>query len=298
MLRLTVARHRRWLGVLAVTARRGRLCGQERVLRRTSFGARRTTPSTRGVRARRRPYKSLLDQYPSTPTPRSEAEARAVLLPGRAVPEAIAAFGDFERMHPTSRESRRGRVPSRHVVSRRAARAIAIASRYTNALTTSQHRRSLPAESVGGEANLRVRECRRPSRTRDQVATYYLRHRNLKAAEARLSGLLSNPETDATAQALHAFAEGDEDRRSRGGHFALATGRYHPGRSAGADARSTGLGAPTSTGRSTTAPGGRIEEMRLQADRQRVPHGLGLSRGGHGVAATESRHCPHSAPDS
>src|SRR5437763_1155219 len=97
-----------------------------------------------------------------------------------------------------------------------------------------------------------------------------------KAAEARLSGLLSDyPETDATAQALHAFAKAYEDRKEpEGATLALATlARYHPDGPLGADARQRlGPGSPYLDGVDPLPLlVGRIEEMRLQADRQQVP---------------------------
>src|SRR5438874_5488876 len=90
------------------------------------------------------------------------------------------------------------------------------------------------------------------------------------------SGLLADyPETDATAQALSAFAKAYADRNEpEGATLALATlARYHPDGPLGTDARHRlGPATPYLDGVDPLPLlVGRIEEMRLQADRQQVP---------------------------
>jgi len=72
-------------------------------------------------------YKALLDQHPFDPRA-EEAElkiAQSHYLAQRYA-EAIAAFGDFERMHPTSPSCRRSSITSACRTSHRRARAIVI----------------------------------------------------------------------------------------------------------------------------------------------------------------------------
>src|SRR5262249_53214206 len=134
-----------------------------------------------------------------------------------------------------------------------------------------------PQSPWAAKASLRVRECREALAAHEtQVATYYLRHGNLKAAEARLSGLLADyPDTDATAEALYAFAKAYEDRKEPDAPPpALATlVRHPPDGPLGPDARHRlGPGSPYLDGVDPLPLlVARLEELRLQADRQRVP---------------------------
>jgi outer membrane protein assembly factor BamD len=107
-------------------------------------------------------YKKLLEQYPFDPNA-EEAElkiAEAYFNSGR-YPEAIAAFGDFERMHPTSDnlaliEYRRGMAYlAQHRSSDRDQQAI------KNALDSFKNVVDrYPDTPWASRAALRVRECR------------------------------------------------------------------------------------------------------------------------------------------
>jgi len=196
-------------------------------------------------------YKLLLEQYPFDSNA-EEAElriARAHYLAGR-YPEAIAALGDFERMHPTSQSlpfveyhlgmsylaqsSTSDRDPAPH----------------TNALAYFRNVIDrFPTSPWAERSRLRLRECRESLAKHDAgIALYYLRHGNLLAAEGRLRGLLTQyADTSAAADVLSRFAD-EYARRDEpeGATLALATlARHHGEERVGREARER-LGASTS----------------------------------------------------
>ncbi len=223
-------------------------------------------------------YKTLLDQHPFDANA-EEAElkiAQAYYL-SRRYPEAIAAFGDFERMHPTS--------PNLAVVEYHLG--MAYLAQVSTSDRDQQHTsdaytyfRNLidrfPNSEWAEKSRLRVRECREALATHDgEIAAYYLRHHNLRAAEARLRGLLSDyVDTDATARALYAFAQEYARREEgEGATLALATLlRNHPDGPLAADARGRlgDLGAQAGEDPRTLLIA-RIDRMSSEGDRQKVP---------------------------
>lgn len=154
-------------------------------------------------------YKALLDQYPFDPhAEEAELKIAQAYYAAQRYPEAIAAFGNFERMHPTSQF-----LPSTEYH-----RGLAYLAQYStadrdqqavqNALTTFRNIVDrFPGTPWAERSGLRIRECREAlARHEAQVATYYLQHDSMRAAESRLRGLLAEyPETDATAETLYAF---------------------------------------------------------------------------------------------
>lgn len=173
-------------------------------------------------------YKMLLDQYPFDANA-EEAELRigyAYFLAER-YDEALVAFEDFERMHPTSQ----------HLASVEYHRGLASLARYK----TPDRDRTFPTQSLTSfknvidrfpgtpwatRAELRIRECREILARHEQgVATYYLRHESLRAAEARLRTLLTEySDTDATADTLARFARAyDGEGQERAAALARAT---------------------------------------------------------------------------
>jgi outer membrane protein assembly factor BamD len=172
-------------------------------------------------------YKKLLDQYPFDENA-EEAELRigyAYFLAGR-YDEAVAAFQDFERMHPTSRqlasvEYHRGLASlARHRTADRDK------SSATEALAS--FRKVIdrfPDTPWAARAELRVRECREIlARHEATVAAYYLGHDSLRAAEARLRELLQKySDTDAAADVLARFARAyDREGQERAAALARA----------------------------------------------------------------------------
>jgi outer membrane protein assembly factor BamD len=223
-------------------------------------------------------YKALLEQYPFDPNA-EEAELRiaeAYFNSGR-YPEAIAAFGDFERMHPTSEnlaqiEYRRGMAYlAQHRSSDRDQQAI------KNALESFQNIVDrYPDTPWASRAGLRVRECREDLADHDAgIAKFYLERGSLRAAESRLRGLLTDyPETYATAEALDHFAKIYAKREEpEEANLALATlARYHGNSPLGRDARQQlGTLDPAQGGDPLPLLVARIDSMRTQADREKLP---------------------------
>ncbi len=224
-------------------------------------------------------YKALLDQHPFDARA-EEAElkiAQSHYFAGRYA-EAIAAFGDFERMHPTSTE-----LPSVEYHLGMAYLAQASTNdrdqqAHTNALT---YFRNLidrfPASPWADKARLRVRECREAlAKHEAAIAAYYLKMKNLKAAEARLRGLLTEyPETDATAEALYAFAQAYAARQEdEGATLALATlARHHPDGPLGREAQKRLADGKLALDGADPLEQlvSRLDRMREQADRQKLP---------------------------
>ncbi len=96
------------------------------------------------------------------------------------------------------------------------------------------------AMSYGAE-KARLIECREAlAKHEADIARYYLQRKNLKAAEARLRGLLTEyPDTDATAETLYLFADTYTIRaEDDGATLALATlARHHPAGPLGREAQ-------------------------------------------------------------
>jgi outer membrane protein assembly factor BamD len=188
-------------------------------------------------------YKLLLEQYPFDPNA-EEAElriARAHYLGGR-YPEAIAALGDFERMHPTSQNlafveyhlgmsylaqsSTSDRDPAPHTSA---------LAYFRNVIDR------FPTSPWADRSRLRLRECRESLAKHDAgIAAYYLKRGNLRAAEGRLRNILQDyPDTAAAGDVLYRFAEEYARRdESEGATLALATlVRHHGDQQVGRDAR-------------------------------------------------------------
>jgi outer membrane protein assembly factor BamD len=225
-------------------------------------------------------YKKLLDQHPFDPRA-EEAElkiARAHYLSQRYA-EAIAAFGDFERMHPTSSELPFVEYHLGMSYLAQASTSDRDQQAHSNALT---YFRNLidrfPTSPWAEKARLRVKECRESlAKHESDIARYYLRQGNLKAAEARLRGLLTEyPDSDATAEALYAFAQTYAARNEdEGATLALATlAHHHPEGPLGREAKDRlGTAQVGTDGDDPLALLlGRIDRMREQADRQKLPH--------------------------
>jgi len=161
-------------------------------------------------------YKTFLDQHPFDANA-EEAElriARAYYL-SQSFPEAIAAFENFERMHPTSPnlaevEYHRGMSHAlQHGEADRDQRfASAALTSFRNVIDR------FPGTPWANKSELRIRECRESlARHEGIVASYYLERDSLRAAEARLAMLLTEyPDTDAAASMLEHFASSWSER--------------------------------------------------------------------------------------
>jgi outer membrane protein assembly factor BamD len=223
-------------------------------------------------------YKALLSQYPFDPNAEeAELNVAEAFYNAKRYPEAIAALGDFERMHPTSDnlaqiEYRRGMsYLAQHRSSDRDQQSIKNA---TEAFKSVVDR--YPGTPWAARAELRLRECREELADHESdIATFYLRRGSLRAAEARLRGMLVDyPNTEATAAALWQFADAYAKRdEPEEANLALATlVHYHPGTPLGRDARSK-LGALDPAGGQDPLPilVSRLDELRTEARREKVP---------------------------
>jgi len=179
-------------------------------------------------------YKKLLDQYPFDENAEGAelSIARAYYRAGR-FPEAISAYGDFERMHPTSQnlaqvEYERGLA---HLAQHRSVDREMEAAKNAHAAFQNVLDR-FPGSPWAARADLQIRTCRHNMAWHDaKIAVFYLDRGSIRAAEARLRGLLTDfPDSDATAWALARFAEEYEERdEPEGATLARATlVRHHP----------------------------------------------------------------------
>jgi len=224
-------------------------------------------------------YKKFLDQHPFDARA-EEAElkiAQSHYAAGRYA-EAIAAFGDFERMHPTSPELPSVEYHLGMSYLGQASTADRDQQAHTNALTYFRNLADrFPNSPWAEKARLRVVECRESlAKHEADIARYYLQRKNLKAAEARLRGLLTEyPETDATAEALGAFADAYAARdEPEGAALALATlARHHPAGPLGQQAQRRLDDAKVQLDGNDPLPQlvARIDRMRDEANRQKLP---------------------------
>jgi outer membrane protein assembly factor BamD len=224
-------------------------------------------------------YKALLDQHPFDPRAQ-EAELRIAQSHylARRYPEAIAAFGDFERMHPTSESLPLVEYHLGMSYLAQASTSDRDQQSHTNALTYFRNVIDRFPQSPWAErARLRMRECREAlAEHESNIARYYLRQGNLMAAESRLRGLLTQyPETDATAQALYHFAEVYAEREeAESATLALATlARHHADGPRGREARERLGESAASFQTEDPLPllVARLDRVRAEADRQKIP---------------------------
>jgi outer membrane protein assembly factor BamD len=227
-------------------------------------------------------YKMLLDQYPFSENA-EEAELRigyAYFLAGR-YDEAMAAFEDFERMHPTST----------HLASVEYHRGLASLARYKTAdrdptfsmqaLTSFKNVVDrFPGTPWAERAELRIRECREIlARHEEGIAAFYLERDSLRAAEARLRRLLEEyPDTDATAASLTRFARAyDREGEKRAAALARATlVEVHPGGPMADRARKRleRKGTPAVEGDPLPQFLAELDVLRTQASRQHAPRAV------------------------
>ncbi len=224
-------------------------------------------------------YKALLDQYPFDPGA-EEAELRIALSHYRAerYAEAIAAFGDFERMHPTT--------PNLAVVEYYLGMAYLAQTttpdRDTQAATNAlNYFRNLldrfPDSEWAAKAALRITECRDELAGHEAiVATYYLNQGNMLAAESRLTRVLTNyPDTDAAASLLLRFAQAYAKRAETAAEtLALATIlQHHPEGPVAAKARGQLAkdGGPASVGDPLPQLLAHLDQTSRDADRRPLP---------------------------
>lgn len=177
-------------------------------------------------------YRNLLDEYPfSEYSEEAELKIGIAHYKDRSCPEATAAFTDFQRRHPTSPHLPLvgyllGRCAEEQMrPSDRDQSASQNAHSYYQALIQ-QHPNS-PYTELARE---RLQSCRETLASHElQVAEYYARHDNRKAAETRLIDLVNRfNDTDVAGDALLQLGElYKEEGQSERAVLAFASVQYH-----------------------------------------------------------------------
>jgi len=225
-------------------------------------------------------YKAFLDQYPFDPGA-EEAELHIALAHFRAerYAEAIAALGDFERMHPTSPNLAMVEYQLGMAYLAQASTSDRDMQATTNALNYFRNLLDrFPGSEWAERASLRVVECREVLAGHEAtVATYYLRQGNLLAAESRLSGVLINYlDTEAAADLLYRFAAAYAKRNELPAEtLALATlVRHHPDGPLAGKARAQLAAAGGLADGADPLPQllAHLDRVKADADRRELPH--------------------------
>lgn len=220
-------------------------------------------------------YKKLLDQYPFDPhAEEASLKIAEAYYEGGKYQEAISAYGDFQRMHPTSEHlptvqyhigmsylaqastSDRDQEPLRQALTYFAN----LVDRY-------------PTSPWTEKARLRQRECREAlAKHHRDIAGWYIRHKNIRAAESRLAMLLKDyPETDAAAEALDLFASeyGKRDDKESAALARTTLLKHHPNGPEADRAREDGATVPAEDPLPKLLS--RLSSLSVQPDRQNAP---------------------------
>ncbi|MBI3767463.1 MAG: outer membrane protein assembly factor BamD [Deltaproteobacteria bacterium] len=179
-------------------------------------------------------YKELLDQYPfSDHAEEAELEIAHAQYKNKHYPEAIAAFNDFQRMHPMSPH-----LPEVYFL---------LGKSYMDQMTTTDRDQGAsenahgwfrvvidryPTSPFAAQARRKLADCRRSLADHElYVANYYFKRKNLRAGENRVKGILENySDTLAATRAVEALADayalaGDSEHESMA-RAALAERRH------------------------------------------------------------------------
>ncbi len=156
-------------------------------------------------------YKELLDQYPfSDHAEEAELRIAHAQYKSKHYPEAIAAFNDFQRMHPMS-----AHLPEVYYL---------LGKSYMDQMTTTDRDQGAsenahgwfrvvidryPTSPFAAKARRKLSECRRSLADHElYIANYYFKRNNLRAGENRVKGVLENyPDTPAATRAVEALAD-------------------------------------------------------------------------------------------
>jgi outer membrane protein assembly factor BamD len=156
-------------------------------------------------------YKQLLDNYPLDPRVEEIelAMARAHYADG-AYPESIAAFSDFQRMHPTSPELPgveysigQAYLDQASTIDRDLAAAASASRRFESVIDR------FPEDGHAVESARKLHESREFLAERElYVAKFYARRGRTPAARVRMAQLIARyPETKAAGEAMELVAE-------------------------------------------------------------------------------------------
>jgi outer membrane protein assembly factor BamD len=175
-------------------------------------------------------YKDLLDQYPFD-NHAEEAELRIAEshYKNKHYPEAIAAFNDFQRMHPMSPE-----LPKVYYL---------LGKSYMDQMTTTDRDQGAaenahgwfrvvidryPESPYAGKSRRKLAQCRNALAEHElYIATYYFKRKNRRAGENRVKGILENYSdtpvaTRALEQLADAYARAGDHEHERLARAALA----------------------------------------------------------------------------
>jgi len=156
-------------------------------------------------------YKGLLDNFPfSDHAEGAELRIAHAHYKNKQYPEAIAAFNDFQRMHPLSPH-----LPEVYYL---------LGKSYMDQMTTVDRDQGAsenahgwfrvvvdryPASPYADKARKKLVQCREALAGHElYIASYYFKRDNLKAGENRVKGILENyPDTTAATRAVEQLAE-------------------------------------------------------------------------------------------
>jgi hypothetical protein len=246
---------------------------------------RRTTTRSRSTGAPRISTRSI--RTPKRPSSRS----RNAYYAAERYPEAIAAYGNFERMHPTSRSCRPPSTTAASPIWRSTRRPNRDQQPIRDALTTFKNIVDrFPARLGRPSAAPHPRVPRGARAHEADVATYYLQQESIRAA-SRLRGLLVDyPETDAAADALLMLGRPTTCARTAGGEARVCdAGPPPPGRPRREGARER-LGGDTVVRRDPLPSDDRLPRQRADpARRANVPRTVSAYPG-HGQLRAGQRY--------
>ena len=161
-------------------------------------------------------YKELLDQYPFDPhAEEAELTIAESHYKKRQYAEAIAAFNDFQRMHPMSPE-----LPKvYYLLGKSFQKQMTTVDRDQTAADNAQGWYRVvvdryPASEYAPKARRRMAICRESMAAHERyVARYYFKENNMRAGENRVKGILEKfPDTVAATAALEDLADAYERR--------------------------------------------------------------------------------------
>jgi outer membrane protein assembly factor BamD len=156
-------------------------------------------------------YKELLDQYPfSDHAEEAELRIAHAQYKSKHYPEAIAAFNDFQRMHPMS-----AHLPEVYYL---------LGKSYMDQMTTTDRDQGAsenahgwfrvvidryPTSPFADKARRKLGDCRRSLADHElYIARYYFKRKNIRAGESRVKGILENyADTPAATHAVEELAE-------------------------------------------------------------------------------------------
>ncbi len=194
-------------------------------------------------------YKGLLDNFPfSEHAEEAELRIAHAHYKSKQYPEAIAAFNDFQRMHPLSPH-----LPEVYYL---------LGKSYMDQMTTIDRDQAAsenahgwfrvvvdryPTSPYAAKARKKLAQCREALAGHElYIASYYLKRGNMKAGENRVKGILENyPDTAAATHAVEelatAYAKAGADEREKLARAALA----ERGGDSGSASAAAGNGAAT-----------------------------------------------------